>query len=85
MHRVTSRRMAAAVTAADLFALNQRGRFASYTQYADDAALQRSFQCAPLATRLSYEERAAAIAEERDRTRNVEETLLPSATSENTP
>lgn len=66
----------AAVTAADLFALSRRSRFTSYTQFDDAEALQRSFQCAPAAERLAYEERAAAMNEELERAKMVEDTLL---------
>ncbi|KAL7700791.1 hypothetical protein N2W54_004109 [Lotmaria passim] len=72
----------AALTAADLFALNQRSRFVSYTQFDDVPALQRSFQCAPLAVRLAYEERAAAINDELERVNMMEESVLPLADEE---
>ncbi|KPA77765.1 unspecified product [Leptomonas pyrrhocoris] len=78
MLRATLRKCAA-LTAADLFALNQRSRFASYTQYDDAQALQRSYQCASPAVRLTYEERAAAISDELGRASTVEETFLSAA------
>jgi hypothetical protein len=79
MFRVTVQR-GTAVTAADLFALTQRSRFASYTQYNDSQALQRSYQWLPSSERLVYEERAAAIHDELERANTVEETLLRSLT-----
>ncbi|KPI89343.1 hypothetical protein ABL78_1572 [Leptomonas seymouri] len=78
MLRVTFQRWAA-LSAADLFAVNQRGRFASYAQYDDAQALQRSYQCAAPAVRLAYEERAAAINDELEIAKAVEEHLLPPA------
>lgn len=70
------------LTAADLFALDQRSRFSSYTQYDDAAALQRSFQCAPQTARLAYEERAAAILDEVDRANTKDDSLVPAAGDE---
>ncbi|KAG5508709.1 hypothetical protein JKF63_05207 [Porcisia hertigi] len=48
----------------DLYALDKRSSFSSYTQYADACALSRSYQrCSP-GERFKFEERVKAINDE---------------------
>ncbi|CAJ1021021.1 hypothetical protein Q4I30_002421 [Leishmania utingensis] len=60
----------------DLYALSQRSRFYSYTQYNDACALTQSYQrCSP-AEKLKWEERVEAINDEVERSYQVEAQLL---------
>lgn len=71
-----SARWLAFMSPGDLYALSQRSRFSSYTQYSDASALTRSYQrCSP-AEKLKCEERAEAINDEFERAYQTEAQLL---------